>query len=133
MTMILSACSGGTAPSENASAEAPTQTASFYQTDIAPMLQSSCATCHLTGQEAGNMALVPAKAIATLVGVKSSVAPSLTRVVPGDPDNSYLIMKLEGTHIEKGGIGARMPFGAPPLAPEKIAKLRQWIKEGAKG
>ena len=31
---------------------------------------------------------------------KGSGAPSLIRVVPGNPDESYIIMKLEGTHIE---------------------------------
>ena len=78
------------------------------------------------------MSLVPAHAIANLVNVKSVEATSLMRVVPGNPDKSYLIMKLEGTHIENGGMGARMPFGAPPLSADKIAKFRQWISEGAK-
>jgi hypothetical protein len=105
---------------------------SFFRSDIAPLLASRCATCHLTGQEAGNMSLIPDKAIATLVGVKSVEAPSLTRVVPGKPDDSYLVMKLAGTHIEHGGTGAQMPFGALPLSKEEIAKVRQWISEGAK-
>lgn len=96
------------------------------------MLATNCASCHLTGAEAGNMSLVPDKAISTLVNVKAVGAPTLTRIVPGKPDESYLIMKLEGTHIEKGGSGAQMPFGAPHLSLEKIAKLRQWISEGAK-
>jgi mono/diheme cytochrome c family protein len=134
MMLALTACSSqpaGQAPEDNA--QATQQVAvSLYQSDIAPMLTSSCASCHLTGAEAGNMSLVPDKAIATLVGVKAVGAPSQIRVVPGKPDESYVIMKLEGTHIEQGGSGAQMPFGAPPLAPEKIAKLRQWISEGAK-
>jgi hypothetical protein len=54
------------------------------------------------------------------------------RVVAGNPDASYLVMKLEGTHLANGGSGGQMPFGAPPLPPEQIAKVRQWIAEGAK-
>jgi mono/diheme cytochrome c family protein len=133
LMLFLAACSSE--PAEQTSpdvAQQPVQTASFYQSDIAPLLTSSCASCHLTGAEAGNMSLVPGKAIAALVGVKAVGAPSLTRIVPGKPDESYVIMKLEGTHIENGGAGAKMPFGAPPLSPDKIAKLRKWISEGAK-
>lgn len=129
----LSSCSAenGQQATQNI-VEPPAQTASFFQSDIAPLLSGSCASCHLTGAEAGNMSLIPDKAITTLVGVQAVGAPGRMRVVPGKPDESYLIMKLEGTHIENGGAGAQMPFGAPPLKPEKIAKLRKWISEGAK-
>lgn len=133
-SLAMVGCSGagdseGTAPDASGKA---TAAASFYRAEIVPILASSCATCHLTGQEAGNMSLIQDKALASLVGVKAVGAPALTRVVPGDPDKSYLIMKLEGTHIQQGGAGAQMPFGAPPLSPDKIAKIRQWIKDGAK-
>jgi cytochrome c553 len=128
--LSLTACSSE--PAQDASKEA-VQTASFYRSDIAPLLTSRCATCHLTGQEAGNMSLIPDKAIASLVGVKSVEAPSLDRVAPGKPDESYLVMKLENTHIENAGTGAQMPFGAPPLSKEDITKIRTWISEGAKG
>lgn len=134
-TAALFACSGGdtanTGPEAPAASEAPAAQ-SLFETEIAPILASSCATCHLTGQEAGNMSLVPAQALANLVDVPSKEAPGLVRVVPGNPDKSYLVMKLEGTQIAHGGTGAQMPFGAPPLSADKIAKIRQWIAEGAK-
>jgi hypothetical protein len=131
LALSLAACSQE--GDQKAAIQPETTTAtSFFRSDIAPLLASRCATCHLTGQEAGNMSLIPDKAIATLVGVKSVEARSLTRVVPGKPDDSYLVMKLEGTHIEHGGTGATMPFGALPLSKEEIARVRQWISEGAK-
>ena len=102
-----------------------------FSTDIAPILKTRCAICHLTGSEAGNMALHPAGAYASLVNVKSIEATTLMRVKPGDPGNSYMIAKLEGTHVEKGGKGARMPFGAAPLPPEQIDLIKAWIKAGA--
>ena len=134
---LLAACSGQPgkqdATAETAGAEAPAAASgSLFQSEIAPLLASNCATCHLTGEEAGNMSLVPDKAIASLVGVAAKGAPGQIRVVPGDPDKSYLIHKLEGTHTKVGGTGAQMPFGAPPLPADKIAKIRQWIAEGAK-
>lgn len=130
MATILAGCSG--APEGDSGSPQAAAEKSLFQAEIAPLLASNCATCHLTGQEAGNMALVPGKAIESLVGVKSVEAPNLVRVVPGDPDASYLVMKLDGTHLAKGGTGAQMPFGAPPLPKETIAKVRQWIAEGAK-
>jgi hypothetical protein len=104
---------------------------SFSQ-QVVPVLRTRCATCHLTGTEAGKISLVPAKARANLVNVKSSDAPKLTRVVPGKPGQSYLMKKLEGTHIAAGGKGARMPFGTPPLPPAQVDLIRRWIAEGAK-
>lgn len=125
---FVAGCTQNTSQNDQPAAQAE----SFFTKEIAPILQSNCATCHLTGDEAGNMSLVPGKAIAQLVNVKAQEAPHLMRVVPGDPDASYFVMKLEGTHIQHGGTGARMPFGAPPLSAEKITKIRTWIAEGAK-
>jgi hypothetical protein len=133
LALSLSACSDDGGQEVGAPVtETATPAVSLFRSNIAPLLTSRCATCHLTGQEAGNMSLIPDKAIATLVGVKSVEATLLVRVVPGKPDDSYLVMKLEGTHIERGGTGAAMPFGTPPLSKEEIAKVRQWISEGAK-
>lgn len=54
-------------------------------------------------------------------------------VVPGDPQNSLLLQKLEGTQPQN--CGAYMPFAAPmPYAqtnPDAVAQLRQWIMSGA--
>lgn len=103
-----------------------------FARDITPILTTTCATCHLMGTEAGRISLAPRRAYASLVNVASVEVPKLRRVVPGHPEQSYLMMKLEGTHVANGGTGARMPFGALPLAPEKIALIRRWIEQGAK-
>lgn len=131
--LTLSACGsqGGSqpAPSADATAAGP-QT--YFTTEIAPILMTNCATCHQTGAESGNISLLPANAIAMTVNVAAIEAPKMMRIVPGMPDESYLIMKLEGTHVPHGGSGSQMPFGAPPLSPDKIAKFRTWITDGAK-
>ena len=64
---------------------------------------------------------------ASLVNVTSISEPQLKRVVPGDPDNSYIIHKLEGTQT----VGARMPFGGPFLDQATIDQVRAWIQAGA--
>jgi len=113
-----------------ASKPAPAVAVSFSR-DIVPVLRTQCATCHMTGMEPGNMALHPGAAWANLVNVKSPVS-GLVRVVPGKPDQSYLLMKLEGTHLDHGGKGVRMPFGVPPLPQTVVDQIAAWIRQGAK-
>lgn len=52
--------------------------------------------------------------------------------VAGKPDDSYFIMKLEGTHVAAGGSGWQMPLSAAPLDKPTIAKFRKWIADGAR-
>ena len=59
----------------------------------------------------------------SLVGVASVQVPSILRVAGGDPDNSYLIQKLEGLAAE----GSRMPLGGPFLPQSDIDVIRAWV------
>jgi cytochrome c553 len=112
------------------SAGATEPAAVSFQRDIAPLLKVRCAACHLTGEEAGGMALHPRAAYRTLVGVKSAGSP-LLRVQPGAPDASYLLRKLEGTQVEAGGGGMRMPMDGEALSAAEIQTIRAWIAAGA--
>lgn len=89
----------------------------------------TCATsgCHVGAGAPQGLILDAANSYGLLVGVASAQAPSLLRVEPGDPDNSYLIQKLEGT----AAVGVQMPFGGTPLPQSEIDVIRQWITEGA--
>jgi hypothetical protein len=64
---------------------------------------------------------------ANLVGVASLQVPALSRVATNDPDNSYLVQKIEGTAAS----GARMPLGGGVLDQALIDDIRQWISDGA--
>jgi hypothetical protein len=87
-----------------------------------------CATCHAGASAPVGLRLEDAQtSYDNLVDVLSTESPPLDRVEPGDPDNSYLIHKLEGTQT----VGNQMPNGQPPLDPETIAVIRQWISDGA--
>lgn len=127
--LVLGAALVAAAVAVRAEEAAPTVS---YQKEIVPILEQNCATCHLTGEEAGGMSLVGDSAIAFLVAKPSQEAPTILRVEPGAPDKSYLVMKLEGTHLDHGGSGARMPFGGFPLDDADMAKIRAWIAQGAK-
>ncbi len=60
------------------------------------------------------------------VGVPSIQEPTIVRVLPSDPDNSYLIQKMEGS-AATGNV--MPPSGMLPAA--TIAEIRQWILDGA--
>ncbi len=98
-------------------------------------LQSSifgphCSGCHngSGGTLPGSMDLTSAaNTAAALTNVTSLEVPSLKRVTPGDPNNSYIVQKLEGTQA----VGARMPFGGPYLDQATINQVRDWIQAGA--
>ena len=64
---------------------------------------------------------------AALVGVNSIEVPALKRVSPGDPNNSYIIHKLEGTQA----VGSQMPQGGPFLDQAAIDDVKAWIQAGA--
>jgi hypothetical protein len=89
----------------------------------------TCATagCHTGAGAPQGLRLDEANSYGLLVDVASTEVPSILRVAPGDPDNSYLIQKLEGT----ASVGDQMPLGGPPLPQASIDVIRQWISDGA--
>ncbi|MEP7311710.1 MAG: TIGR03118 family protein [Pseudomonadota bacterium] len=68
-----------------------------------------------------------ATSFAALVNVASIEVPALMRVKPGDPNNSYIVHKLEGTQTQ----GARMPLVGGFLDQPTIDTVRAWIQAGA--
>jgi hypothetical protein len=100
----------------------------FQTTDL--LGRTSCITCHTDqGRNPAGGLNLRADPYAALVNVASREQPQVMRVVPGDPDNSYLIRKIEGG---PNITGARMPQNGPPfLTPEQILVIRRWIQVGA--
>jgi hypothetical protein len=83
--------------------------------------------CHDTlGHQEGQI-LTAGKAYASTVGVASTEMPSLLRVAPNDPANSYLYRKITGAGIT----GDRMPQGGPYLTDAQTKLVRDWIRRGA--
>ncbi len=62
-----------------------------------------------------------------LVNARSVEITTLGRVTPSDPDNSYLVQKVEDA---PGIMGQRMPVGGQ-LSSFEIGLIRDWIAAGA--
>jgi len=89
-----------------------------------------CGGCHTGGGSSlpSSMDLTPAHIYASIVNVASVEQPALKRIKPGDPNNSYVVQKLEGA---AGISGVRMPFGGPYLDQATIDQVRAWVTAGA--
>ena len=86
-----------------------------------------CAGCHGNAVQQAGLNLASGSTFSSLVNVKSSQT-TMTLVVPGNPNDSYLIHKLEG---RAGIVGERMPKGGPFLTTDEVATITDWITAGA--
>jgi hypothetical protein len=131
---LLAACAGNGdgldangRPLAPGGSTAPLSAESIQENIFTPI----CSVCHAGGSAPEGLRLDAADSYNLLVGVPSTEVPTLLRVKPGDPDNSYIIQKLEG----HAAVGAQMPFGCPTTQPclttDTIAFIRQWITNGA--
>lgn len=91
--------------------------------------QGGCITCHTNAgrQPAGGLSMA-GDTYAALVGVNARGKAGAVYVIPGDPENSYLIHKLEG---RSSIAGVRMPRVGAFLTDGQILIIRRWIQQGA--
>ncbi len=101
-----------------------------FSTIQTTVFNTSCALsgCHTGTFPPQGLDLSEGQAYANLVNVNSQEEPTLKRIEPGDPDKSYLFLKITGAPGIRGG---RMPLGRDPLSDAQIDLIRQWIEEGA--
>ena len=92
-----------------------------FSRDIRPILNQNCVSCHGGVRQKNNVSFIFRE---EALGVGKS---GRRTIVPGNPDASELIARVTSKDPE-----TRMPYHAPPLPPEQVSLLRQWIKEGAK-
>lgn len=96
---------------------------------VSEVFAVSCAFsgCHSGGDPAAGLSLEGDFA-ARIVGVASEQRSDLKLVDPGNPNKSYLLIKVRG---DDEIISQRMPPGNP-LSAEQVEIIRAWIASGAK-
>lgn len=108
--------------------------AALYHADLAwiqtEIFDKSCLTgCHSGANPTSGMDLSAGRSWASLVNVPSNQFSGWTRVVPGDPGKSMLMVQLGG---EPGPeLEGTMPWGQPKLCDGLIDAVRRWIAAGA--
>lgn len=90
-----------------------------YSSDIQPIFDANCAgsNCHVGGMANG----LSLESYTSLMNGGNSGAV----VLPGNPDGSIIVRRLEGN------IQPQMPLGGSPLPQDDIQLIRDWISEGA--
>jgi len=91
-----------------------------FASDVAPILQKNCMTCHSGSTHKSGLSLDSYESL--MLGGKHGQA-----VVPNDAASSRMVEMLEGR------INPQMPAGEDPLPDTDIAKIKQWIDAGAAG
>jgi hypothetical protein len=109
-----------------------------FASNIQPIFNRSCAvaaSCH-AGPGSANLDMTAGVAYKQMVNVHSTQQPGLKRIDPGNPNQSYLVRKIEGgPNIS----GTSMPQGCPAtplngaqcLSADDIAAIVQWVTECA--
>jgi hypothetical protein len=109
-----------------------------YGDDIQPVFKARCTTCHHPTSPIGVDIQNPFAADRGLVNAANSWALEHPEenlpprnVVPGEPENSFLIDKLTGNLPVNGYGGEAMPYQVPPVDARELGILEQWVTDGA--
>jgi hypothetical protein len=92
-----------------------------FSNDIQPILNQNCVQCHGGVRQKNGVSFIFRE---DALGTGKS---GRRTIMPGHPDQSELMRRVTSSDPD-----ARMPYHSPPLSPQQIKLLRQWIKEGAK-
>jgi hypothetical protein len=110
---------------------------------VAPIFQNSCGLstgCHGTAPGTATQPYIgsdPAALRADNIEIDSQKEPGLKRVKAGDPANSFLMIKVDGTLecdiltcADDQSCGGTMP-PQTPLGDDQKNTIRRWIAQGA--
>jgi len=130
----LAACGGGgTGPEDNAGdGNGNTRTIKSdpsYAADIQEIFNRrgcSDGLCHGSSQQEG-LDLRASSSYGSLVNIIATQS-TAARVIPGNAQASYLVVKLEGRQT----FGERMPKGGAALDNIDLTNIKNWINQGAK-
>jgi hypothetical protein len=101
-----------------------------YDTTVQVVYNDNCTGCHFGTTPAGGLNLTAGVSHSQTVGVASGQLPTMDRVEPSDPSNSYLWHKINDTHAGVGGFGTEMPPGGS-LSVAELQVIEDWINAGA--
>lgn len=109
----------------------------MFSRDIRPLMDRAdgpnsfgCKRCHYPGEPDPQGLQLGGLDLSSLGALRrGGISSGQSIVVPGDPDASAIVQKLEGRYVR----GARMPKDRTPWSVAEIALVRRWIQEGAQG
>ena len=85
-----------------------------FATEVAPILEANCLSCHDTAHHKGDF----------ILETRAAALSHKSAIVPGDPGASELLESISGPEPE-------MPKKGKPLSATEVDVLRRWIAAGA--
>lgn len=115
-----------------------------FSKDVMPIFKGSCAFTSCHGLQGSNNGVFlgesggPAAVHQSLLNKKADKLPSMDVVKPGDPSQSFLIKKIDGSactlnaQCVGGTCGDSMPRQEEIMPVDMRDTIRRWIAQGAK-
>jgi hypothetical protein len=113
----------------------------FFHEKVRPILEKTCSGCHSESSPDAGMRLgghiSSGNVVKNLVNVQALHGGQFKRIVPGNPNQSWLYLKASGTAISAGCTGTSCntqvmpPTGEVTLTSGELDVIRQWITDGA--
>jgi hypothetical protein len=101
-----------------------------YGQHLEPLVLAHCLGCHTAEEPKAKLVLEVGSGYANLVNRQSEQVPDMALVESGDPEASYLWLKLQ--HQTETGKGMpRTPTGSKKLRQAELDLYERWIEEGA--
>jgi mono/diheme cytochrome c family protein len=88
------------------------------------IFNDKCVKCHGGSNPSAGLDLTTNTDVEGLVGKPAAEKPSTSFIDPGQPQDSYLFMKVEGA---SGIIGGRMPLTGGSLSEAQLQTIHDWI------
>ena len=119
-------------PTEERTAEVQREVS--YRRDVFPIFEAKCIGCHHANNAVRVILTDVFDPELGLINRPNSWTKSQKEilVVPGDPDASALMLKVESEQLDHKAEGDPMPWNIPRLTESELKTLRDWIESGAK-
>jgi hypothetical protein len=118
----------------------PVEHGEFHE-HVRPILEKICSSCHSESSPEAGMSLgghiSSADVVKGLLNVPAMHGGQFKRIVPKQPDQSWLYLKVAGMAMNAGCMGSTCnaqvmpPTGQVTLSTTDLNTLRQWIVDGA--
>lgn len=105
-----------------------------YRAEVVPIFEAKCNYCHHPKNAVQVDLTRPFDPKFGIVNRPNTWTRSEKKilVVPGDPEASALILKVERTDLAPKVDGDPMPWNIPRLTERELSDLRRWLAEGAR-
>jgi hypothetical protein len=124
VSVILCGCGGSHLP------EVPEGATVSYREHVEPLVLKRCLSCHTHEDPKAGLVFEEGVGYDRMVDRPSKQAPAMSLVAPGEPESSYLWLKLDQRPIKGEGM-PRSLLGAKRLPDRELERFRRWIADGA--